>query len=257
METSLGIFALGLLYLPLAMVCVVEPVAFALFGVVTLGIFGSAIVTRFWERNHRVRLLPDGIRITEWGVTRNLRAPEILHPHTLGNQRLKFKVNGTTETLSMKAFKARDKAILIEHLSQFLTTEQQARCGERWARVYAQLITTQKPTDWLPILLDLWKWLCLLAAGCILASPLVVEALRIHCPADVSPWDIPEVQGLFYFALWLSASIVIAVPAVSLAIVAFGYGSSWLYNQLTSTFDQLFLETRWILSRIRRRVVMS
>lgn len=188
-------------------------------GLASLSIW-QAVRVRIRERAFKLRLLPDGLRVVDRGKTTTLRNPTIESAGRL--QRIILKQGEQQIDLDLEHFAFRDQAILLEHCSQFLTTEQQAAHGAKWARRYAWLITPPKQQN----LLDLWKIICIGVVISLLISPYFIEITRIHFPLGVSPWT-PEICRMYIRALTV---IVALAPIV--------FGVIWALGRLEQRFTR-------------------
>jgi hypothetical protein len=161
-----------------------------------------AIVVYFderWARTFRVRLLPDGIRITRWNRTFDFSEPAIVQPQNPLSLRTIVLQSGKQKLqLPLLRFKRREQAILLEHCSQFLTPQQQRTCGQQWARRYAALITDGKPK---PVdLLSIWNVITACMVVSILVVPLILESQRTGFTTQ-EWWEDHEVRRLLLTAL--------------------------------------------------------
>ena len=175
-----------------------------------------AVVVQFderWARTFRVRLLPDGIRITRWNRTFDFVDPAIVQPQNPMSFRTIVLHSGTQKLqLPLFRFKRHEQAILLEHCSQFLTPQQQRTCGQQWARRYATLITDGKPK---PVdLLSIWNVITVCMVVCILVVPLILESQRSGftaqewwLEADIHRLLLTSLAGVVTFGLFLFACI--------------------------------------------------
>ena len=114
-------------------------------------VFGATIASAYvWflfyitrlHRSYRLRLLPDGLRLTEFHRTSNCE-PQIVKPELLPRMfRIRLSAAGARQPLdlALKYFEPSDQLAIIEHCSLYLTPEQQVQHGKEWVQCHARLL---------------------------------------------------------------------------------------------------------------------
>lgn len=135
-------------------------------------------LTLLWARTFELQLLPSAVHVTKWGRTVKLIQPQIVGG-SLWNDVIRLQAGQVSASISLNSLNQReDKAAVVEHCSQFLSAEQQARYGRRWAERYYRLITPVKPPSAMHVLrLTL---VCFVVGGMVLAG--VCEPLLWYFP---------------------------------------------------------------------------
>lgn len=213
---------------------------FTLFALIPL-IF--AVVVEINDRRYRLRLLPQGLRVTDCGSTTNLHSPEIKNPQAIGTcLELRLRSGDRELELRLSKFSRHDRALIVEHCSQFLTAEQQAEWGERWARKHAEWQKPPKPSEWRTTFLSLWRTVCVAAAVCIVGWPLLFELVHDRSLEIGSPWEVPEIRFLFYVV----QIALVAAPLGFLVLGAACFGLDWLSRQAARMLPALCVWIRWL-----------
>ncbi len=136
-----------------------------LSGMWVVGTVGMELLLRS-RLAFELHLLPGAVRLKTWRRNILLIEPEIVGGciDEFRNQ-IKLRAGAQTATIRLGWFSRRgsERAAIVEHCSQFLTAEQQAEFGPKWAEQYYQLLTPRKPPQ--PQKLNPWHTLLALALG--------------------------------------------------------------------------------------------
>lgn len=155
----------------------------------------------FWQTSFELQLLPGAVRITKWGRTTLLIEPEVVGGNII--DRIHLRAGQVSSSIPLYCLnQLEEKAAVIEHCSQFLSAEQQARDGRRWARLYYRLIT-RKPLDRRRLLRA--TVVCLLVCGAVVIGS--CESILWYWP-DATLEDGQSLRVMYIGVLGLAIFLI-------------------------------------------------